>query len=348
MTVFRAVALAILLLIPSSVPLLAEQADGRSLGMVLTTAQTGDLEHAAMLAHTAGVSRAPITYGWRALEPEPGNYNDGNLAMAALFFTAMGMSIDVAITPIASSRLVMPEDLAHRDFDDPEVIKRYLDLIEHVMTVLADADVRLLLIGVEVDKYLADDDDAWAAFTRFTDAVASYVHSIRPGVEIGVQSSTGSRLSDADRWSGIDQITDIIATSYYPMDGFQVRDPSDIAGDFDALTALHPDRTIRIVEAGYPSSKANGSSNERQAQFIQALFAAWDDHAGQILSITLSMQHDYGPAHVDAICAFYGDYRERYASFIGSIGLRSWTGDGSPKPAWEALMNETAARGWQP
>ncbi|MEZ4505760.1 MAG: hypothetical protein R2848_07795 [Thermomicrobiales bacterium] len=348
MTIFRAIALAILLLVPSSTPLLAHQTDGRSLGMVLTTAQNGDSEYTAMLAHAAGVTRAPITYAWGALEPEPGEYDDGNLALAALFFPAMGMSIDVAITPVAGSRLVMPDDLAGRSFDDPEVIKRYLDLIEHVMAVLSEADVRLLIVGVEVDKYLGDDVTAWDAFAAFTAAVATYVHSIRPGIEVGVQSSTDSRILDPDRWSNIDQVSDIIATSYFPMDDLQVRDPSSITDDFDTLAALYPDRVIRIVEAGYPSSAANGSSDKRQAQFIHALFAAWDDHAGQILSITLSMQHDYGPAHVDAICAFYGDTSEAFAAFIGSIGFRWWKGDGAPKPAWEALMQETAARGWQP
>ena len=348
MTRFRALALTILLLISSSTPLLADQADGRSLGMALTAAQHGDSESAAMLAYAAGVTRAPITYAWGALEPEPGKYDDSNLALAALFFPAMGMSIDIAITPIASNRLVMPADLAGRDFDDSEVIRRYLALIDHVMAVLAEADVRVLLVGVEVDALLGDNDDAWEDYAAFAATVASYVHTIRPGVEVGVQSTTYSRIVDSARWPAIDASTDIIATSYYPLDGLMARDPAEIANDFDTLSALYPDRIIRIVEAGFPSSKANGSSGDLQAQFIHALFAAWDDHKSQILSITLSVEHDYGPAHVDAICAFYGDKRDRYATFIGSIGLRVWNDEGAAKPAWDALMKETAARGWQP
>lgn len=345
---FRALALALLCCFVSSAPLLADQADGRSLGMALTAPQNGNSESAAALAHAAGVTRAPITYAWGALESAPRAYDDSNLALAALFFPAMGMSIDLAITPIASNRLVMPRDLAGREFDDTEVIQRYLELIDHVMTVLAEADVRTLLVGVEVDAYLGDDRDAWEDFAEFTAAVTSYVHTIRPGVEVGVQSTTYSRLVDQEHWTDIDASTDFIATSYYPLDGLMARDPSEIAADFDALTERYPDRIIRIVEAGFPSGKDNGSSGELQAQFIHALFAAWDDHKTQILSISLSVEHDYGPAHVGAISAFYGDKRDRYASFIGSIGLRAWSGDGTPKPAWDALMQETAARGWQP
>ena len=336
------------LLIPSSMPLLADQADGRSLGMAITAPQKGNSENAAMLAYAAGVSRAPITYAWSALEPEPGKYDDSNLALAALFFPAMGMTIDVAITPIAGNQLVMPSDLAGRDFDDPEVIRRYLDLIDHVMSVLAEADVGLLLVGVEVDALLGENDDAWEDYASFAAAAASYVHTIRPGVEVGVQSTTYSRIVNTVLWTEVDSATDVIATSYYPLEGLLVRDPAEVAGDFDTLTALYPNRIIRIVDAGFPSSKANGSSPELQAQFMHTLFAAWDEHKTQIRSITLSVEHNYAPHRVEAICAFYGRNRDQCAAFIGSIGLRAWDGDGTPKPAWDALIQETAARGWQP
>jgi hypothetical protein len=348
MTLFRALALAILLLTTSTAPLLADQADGRSLGMALTAAQLGNSEDTAMLAYGAGVTRAPISYAWGALEPAPNEYDDANLALAALFFPAMGLAIDLAITPIATNRIVMPRDLADRDFDDPVVIERYLELIDHVMSVLEGADVRVLLVGVEVDAYLKNDPAAWEDYAGFVAAVSRYVDTTRPEIEVGVQSTTYSRIADPVRWKDIDASTDIIATSYYPLDGLMARDPSEIAGDFDALTELYPDRTIRIMEAGFPSSKANGSSGELQASFIHALFAAWDEHASQIRSITLSVEHDYGPDYVEAISAFYGERRDRYATFIGSIGLRTWHDDGAPKPAWEALLQETAARGWQP
>lgn len=348
MTFFRATALALLLLISSSLPLLADQADGRSLGMSLTAAQHGGSDDSAALAYAAGVTRAPLTYAWGAIEPTAGEYDDSNLALAALILPAMGMTIDIAIAPIVGNRLVMPGDLADRPFDDPEVIRRYLALLDHVMAVLAGAEVGMLLVGVEVDAFLGDDSAAWTAYAKFVAAVTSYVHSLRPDVDVGVQSTTYSRFVDSRQWASIDSVTDFIATSYYPLDGLSVRDPAEIAGDFDTLTALYPDREIRVVEAGFPSSKNNGSSLKLQAAFVQALFAAWDAHADQIRSITLSVEHDYGPAHVDAICAFYGKESDHYASFIGSIGLRTWDDHGAPKPAWDALLQETAARGWQP
>jgi hypothetical protein len=316
--------------------------------MAITSPEHGDFESALATAIDAGVTRVPLTFSWRSLEPEPETYDDRSLAIAALLIPAMGVSIDLAITPMVGSEQVMPQDLMGHDFDDPLVIARYLELLGHVLTVMGSADVRMLLVGVEADVYLGDDAAAWASYATFTAAAADFVHERQPGIEVGVQSSTYSRLSDFDNWNAVDAVCDIIATSYYPLDGLQVRDPDEIEDDFDALTALYPDRTIRIVEAGFPSSRVNGSSADLQAAFIHGLFAAWDEHADQILSITLWTEHDYSPYELDQIQHATDDKPDRYVALVGSVGLRYWEKMGAPKPAWDVLLDETDSRGWRP
>lgn len=348
MTVFRALALVFLLLPITNGSLLADQPDGRSLGMAITSPEHGDFPSALATAIDAGVTRVPLTFTWRSLEPEPRTYDDRNLAIAALVIPAMGVSIDLAITPMVGDQLALPRDLKGNPLDDPAVITRYQQLLEHVLSVLNDADVRLVLVGVEADIYLGDDASAWASYTTFVAGAADFIHQVRPGIEVGVQSSTDSRLREPDKWAPIDAISDIIATSYYPLDGLQVRDLAEIATDFDSLTALYPDRTIRIVESGFPSSRTNGSSKELQAEFITALFAAWDSHADQIRSITLWIEHDYSPHQLDQIQHNLHDQPAAYLSLLGSMGLRNWDDEGAPKPAWNALLLETSARGWQP
>lgn len=348
MTLFRAVALVFLFAVLPSSSALADQADGRSLGMAITSSEHGDFESALATAIDAGVTRVPLTFSWRGLEPEPETYDDRSLAIAALMIPAMGVSIDLAITPVAGSQKSMPRDLMGLPFDDPKVINRYLELLDHVLGVLGNADVRVLLVGVEADVYLGDDPAAWQSFATLTSQAAGYVHTLRPGIEVGVQSSTYSRMTHPDQWAAIDDVCDIIATSYYPLDGLQVRDPSEIAADFDTLTALYPDRIIRIVETGYPSSRVNGSSAELQAAYIQALFAAWDEHASQILSITLWTEHDYSPFQLEQLEHSNDDKRARYVALIGSVGLRGWDDTGEAKPAWDQLLHETDIRGWRP
>lgn len=348
MTLLRSIALATLLVTLLSSPLAASADDQRTLGMVVTYPEHGDYESALQLAIDAGATRVPLTFFWSALEPQEGIYDDRVLAIAALYFPAMGIAVDLAITPISGSRLVLPNDLAGRALDDPEVVVRYQELLEHVLNVFADVDIGVLLLGVDADSYLGDDPDAWASYTSLVTQSADFVHSQRPDVEIGVQSSTYSRIEHPELWAGLDALCDFIATSYYPLDDLTVRDPSVVSDDFDALTALYPGRVIRITEAGYPSSRINGSSAELQAQFIHELFAAWDLHADQILSITLATEHEYDPLTVEAFQRFSGERRPAYSTFIGSIGLRQWNDDGRAKPAWLALLEETGARGWRP
>ena len=348
MTFARAVALILLTTLLGIVPALADQPDGRSLGMAITTPEDGDFENALAIAIDAGVTRVPLTFSWRNLEPKSGVYNDRSLAIAALLFPAMDVAIDLAITPMAGSRLALPHDLMDRPFDDDEVIARYLALLDHVLHVLEGADVRVLLVGVEADRYLGDDSAAWKRYGTFVSSAADFAHDRRPGIEVGVQSSSYDRLIEPERWQHLDAVSDIIATSYYPIDGVTVLDPARIGDDFDQLTALYPDRVIRIVEAGFPSSSLNGSSMELQAEFIGALFAAWDEHATQIQSITLWTEHDYAPRELDQVEQPTDSQRSPVVALVGSIGLRLWDGEGAPKLAWEALLRETETRGWRP
>src|SRR6476659_1885299 len=196
MTLFRALALVLLLLSMPPGSLRADQPDGRSLGMAISSPEHGDFPSALATAIAAGVTRVPLTFTWLSLEPDPDIYDDRNLAIAALVIPAMGASIDLAITPMVGDHLAIPRDLKGKPFDDPQVIARYQKLLDHVLSVLSDADVRLVLVGVEADVYLGDDSSAWSAYATFAADAADFIHQQQPGLEVGVQSSTYSRLRD--------------------------------------------------------------------------------------------------------------------------------------------------------
>ncbi len=61
---------------------------------------TAIFDSALATAIAAGVTRVPLTFTWLSLEPDPDIYDDRNLAIAALVIPAMGVSIDLAITPM--------------------------------------------------------------------------------------------------------------------------------------------------------------------------------------------------------------------------------------------------------
>ena len=87
---------------------------------------------------------------------------------------------------------------------------------------------------------------------------------------------------------------DYLSVTYYPLQSdFTVRDPSEVGGDFDLLVALYPGKPIAFQECGYPSAAACNSSEQKQSDFVRAVFAAWDRHATRINHISFFLLSDW-------------------------------------------------------
>jgi hypothetical protein len=78
-----------------------------------------------------------------------------------------------------------------------------------------------------------------------------------------------------------------------------------VSGDFNTLTGLYPGRIIYMLEAGYPASARYGSSEAKQAQFINQAFSAWDTHVDQIKLIFFTWLTDLSPQTVNQLVAYY-------------------------------------------
>ena len=71
--------------------------------------------------------------------------------------------------------------------------------------------------------------------------------------------------------------------TYYPLDEtFRVRPPKTIEADFARMIEVAAGKPVHLLEAGYPSASACGSSPQQQAAFIDAMFAAWDKHVDAV------------------------------------------------------------------
>ncbi len=74
----------------------------------------------------------------------------------------------------------------------------------------------------------------------------------------------------------IDQHADMIGVSYYPLKENQVLDPTVLEQHLTDLFRVYPDKTIDLYQYGYPSSTEINSRLEKQRQFVQETFRAWD------------------------------------------------------------------------
>ena len=325
-------------------------AGDRILSIAVNEAADGDYDTAFQLARSAGLQTVSLSIQWDEIETAPGVYapEPNFLAISNLYYPAQNVALDLMIGPIDTNNLRMPEDLANRSFDDPKVIDRYKQLLDYVFSQLPDTKLNSLAIGNEINAWLGNDTVKWQQYTAFYEAIVDYVNSKWPEVPVGSKVMFNAMVGDlSEEVKALNAKSDVVMVTYYPLNGdFSVQDPEVVHQGFQAVADLYPDRTIYIMEIGYPSSEVNASSEEKQAQFIQQAFQAWDTHVEQIQLLNFVWLTDIPAEQVQEYEGYYGLSDEGFLAYLASLGLRNGEGSGSVKPAFQQLILEAEARGW--
>jgi len=117
---------------------------------------------------------------------------------------------------------------------------------------------------------------------------------------------------------------------------FLHRPPDALDHDWKLLLDRSGGRPIAFPEVSYSSSRENGSSPERQAEFVRRLrrFLAASD-GRRLLFARYVLWRDIPAAHSAAEATPAG---RRRAAFYANRGLQ--TADGHPKPAWTEWVKE--------
>jgi hypothetical protein len=322
----------------------------RLLGIDVTEAEDGDYDAAMDIVQSVGAEVVSLSVFWDDIETQPMTYapNPNWLEIANAYYPARNVKLSLVISVIDTNARRLPADLADAPFDDPVVIERFKGLLDYVFSQIPDLDLTSLAIGNEIDGYLGADPSLWRQYQTFYKAASAHARARRPGLPIGTKAMFAGLTGHAREYlQQLNRSSDVIMVTYYPLDdGFTVRDPSVVAADLQALTAAYPDRPIYVLEAGYPSSADCGSSEAKQAAFVRQLFKAWDAHASQIRLLFFTWLTDLPYSSVSDLTNYYGVSDNRFAEFLRTLGLRTYSGSGSDKQALQALEMEAKARGW--
>lgn len=320
--------------------------DGRMLGIDLTQPSDSDFATSFFMAKEAGISFVQLTPGWDDIEPVNGTYNDPqeNLDAATVFYSLEGLRVALSVSPLDTNIDRLPADLKGKPFNDPAVIDRYDEMMNATLSKLDNVTLLDVSIGNEVDVSLGKDDARWAQYTDFYRQTKDYIKASHPNMTVGVKATFyGLTRDNVEHLQKLNENSDVILVTYSPHDlDFTVRDPSAVKQDFDNICALYPGKEIYFLEAGYPSSPLLNSSDEKQAEFINQTFAAWDEHKDQIKVINFVYMHDVSQSQLDTMVKYYGLNDPKFAAYLGTLGLR--TSDGKDKPAWTAFKEAAKAR----
>jgi hypothetical protein len=304
----------------------------RVLSIDITISSNNDYDYAFALAQSAGAEDTSLSLQWDDLEPTPGQYgSDPNwLEIANTFYPSQNVAISLTLAPIDTNNLRLPEDLEEKSFADPEVIERFKRLLAYVFSQIPDLELSSLAIGNEIDAYLLTDEQRWRDYQTFFREVSSYAKSLRPDLVVGSKVTFGGLGVAGEFITDLNTYADAVMLTYYPLEAdFTVKHPDIVSSNFDKVVQTFPDKPIYILEAGYPSSSVLNSSEEKQAEFIRAVFRAWDEHAAQIKLVSFTWLHDVSPESLEFFATYYRMNDKKFLAFIATLGLRTWLNMGS-------------------
>lgn len=319
----------------------------RVLGVAISDRADGGFNEAFLEAVDAGMQATSLPLAWDDLEVQPGVYAPAidYLAIASSYYGPRGTRLLLEINPIDTNNNRVPAHLAGRAWDDPELIQAFKDLLSWALPRAVDLDLVALSIGNEVDGLLASGAE-WEAYRRFFVEVSAHARSLRQGLRVGSKVTYGGISGGAaGHAANLNAETDVVLTTYYPLgDQFRILAPRTVRDVFDWMTVAYAGRPIIFAEIGSPSTTLCGSSEALQAEFVRQTFEAWDQHAEQIEMVEWVWMHDIDQSALDHYEAYYGLSDLCFLEYLGTLGLKHF--DGSDKPAWTALAEESARRGW--
>ena len=200
-----------------------------------------DYVNAALRAHNAGVDGNEFTVKWSELEPSAGQLKVddfvGGMNDYLNFFHDTAL---VGLQVLNTTAKETPSDLINVPFDDPRMLDRFKALID-AMLAQATHPITYLSIGNEVDVYLANHPQEWAAYTTFYAGAAAYVHQVAPEIEVGVTVTYKGLLDHTAEVTKLNQPSDVFILTYYPL--------SDLSSPKIPVAPLHDFPTmIRLAK----------------------------------------------------------------------------------------------------
>ncbi len=319
----------------------------RVIGIHVQPPEDNDYNAAVAQARSFGTTSVPFFATWASLETAPGVFDASLLDTVNAYYPAAGLKNSITLATINTNVLEIPADLVGTAWDHPTMIARFNALQDFIFSRIPAVTLTAYSIGNEVDSTLLS-APAVAAYRTFYEAARAHVLTLRSGLKVGVTMTLNGLIGPSKAlYASLNAASDVVAVTYYPLNNdFTVKPPAQVQADVDALMLQYPATPVFLKEIGYPSSAICGSSEELQRQFVVEVFQAWDRYADRIPLLYFFNLSEWSPAQVDQLALYYGAATPEFKEFLRTLGLRTYAGAGTDKPAFTQLKAEAQARGW--
>jgi hypothetical protein len=285
-----------------------------------------------------GATYFELALSWAAAEPSPRSYALDELARTARLLRQSGATLQLDLFLVTEAARDVPRDLADAAFDDSRLSLRFGHLLDALAPVFLD--VQTLSLGEAADAYFAVHPDELPAYRRLFDGAVQYLKKRAPHLLVGVTTLAPTESPAPEIAALLHQKSPLLLYIYCPFERdkpFQHRSPSSLEKDWTDLLKASVGRPIAFPVVSYSSASENGSSPDRQADFVtrmrrfltradgkRLLFARWVD------------LRDAPPGKDGGNGAAVVIREKNRAAFLAHRGLQEFSGD--PKPAWRAWV----------
>ena len=299
-------------------------------------------------------ARAPSKFflslwGWERLEPKANNTKALTKELEGAKY-AMSLGLDkgqyFGITVIDTVKRVLPSDIEDIAWDDAVLLQRYIHIVTRLKNELKTSP-DYFVIANETDVYFDKHPEEIDAFLKFATEAKKVVKEIFPSTKVGFTVTFealyegGHRAEFAKRM--ID-LSDIAFITYYPAMGMRSTPPEQTPAHLDMMIKIAGTKPIALQEIGYPSG-IKDSSEAQQAKFFEVIIPAIRQRP-QIKFVSIFALHDFDDKTCSGLTSYYGfgglisllPEVKDFQTFLCSLGLKH--ADGSPKPAWNSVINE--------
>lgn len=272
-------------------------------------------------------------FGWHDLEPNPEVYDIYNRLGAFEYAAKQGMTPYLGITLINTTKRDMPDDLLHKDWQDPVILERFAKLIE-AMSKKLPKSVPYVVIGNEVDVYFEKYPDEMDAYLSFYARAKDIVKQYYPDAVVGI-SVTFDGWHAKNRQENISKViaaSDAAIFTFYPLFSKPPEPSKGIPELLDELIAASQSKDVYLQEVGFPTTDVIDANEFMQAEFFRTVIPAINAR-NQIKLASIFALHDLDPPICDLLTSYYGfSLSSDVHDFLCTLGLRDY--EGKPKQAW--------------
>ena len=313
-------------------------------GLNLSGASPAQQQAALETVRRTGASFFALEISWSAAEPRPREYDVAEVTRSARLLRQSGATLHLMLPLVTESARDVPSDLAGTAFDDPKLSLRLGRLLDALAPALLDAQT--LSLGEAADTYFADKPEELKAYRRLFEGAVQFLRKKFPRLLVGVTTSAPTESRSPEVAALLHQKSPVLFYSYCPLVAgapFTQRPPDALEKDWSALLKGAAGRPIAFPEVSYSSSEENGSSPEKQAEFIRRFrrFASRSDGNALLFARYLWLR-DPPPDSLPPIEAGASVAERRRRALLASCGLQDSGGRG--KPAWREWLRASVKK----